>query len=343
MGKRAVTRVMIACLTAALLGCGLAAPPQAPHYVGVYHVQAGHRYWLTYATEVDSAPVGARWSGGNLVGSPLASMSRPALILKADDFGGDFSYAEKQFIDVVVRHRALASLGLMTAQMTRSASHRRAYRALAAADFELWFHGHNHICIGPRADFAGRSVDDQIATFEQGITAARDLLGVEFHSFGAPCNAIDDNTAEAMRAMPQLTTWIFGIANRGIFVLPRLIDMESSPGRVRPANDVLADINALLDSAAPPDAITLQLHPARWGYVELPRFEEVLGQIAAAGRLRYGTPFGYWSWIADRDTIELTKMSATEYVLDASAASVDQRIDTDPAVGPVPSAWELYD
>jgi predicted deacetylase len=322
--------------------CGPPAPHLRPRS-GVLQAGAGHSYRLRYSAPLDEAAIGTRWSGADLTGSPLASMQRPVLIIKADDFGGPFNYASVRFIEAIDAMRALASPGIVAAEITEDHEQLAAYQAMSATGFELWLHGYRHHCTGPNADFAGRSVGDQVETLHRGLFAAREALGFDLHAFGAPCNAIDANTAAAVLQVPEIVVWLFGTADQGTFVLPRIADIESKPGTVREPARLLADIDALLDNDQAPEAITLQVHPGRWIDEDFRRLDRFLDAVAAGKRLRYSAPFAYWSWRYERERLVLTKTGDAEYVLDLSRASLDQRIDFDPLVTSEPAEIATLD
>jgi hypothetical protein len=324
-------------------GCGGSPVPELRPRDGVFHVAAGQRYLLTYATPVDDAPVGTTWLGSSLAGSPLAAMARPALVLKADDFGPAFESIPIRFVEAVDAARGVASLGIITGRLTHDSQQLEAYRTLHAAGFELWFHGHRHRYRGPHAEFMGELTQVQRAVFDHGLAVGRDVLGLEFHSFGAPGNGVDENTAAALRQEPRIKVWLLGIPGLGVYVLGGAVSGEESEGVARDPLEIYQDLEKRRLGESPPDAVPVQVHPRDWSEESLDRFVELVGLVAAGGAWRFSGPYDEWCWLQDRGTLVVSKAGGAAYELDLRAVEHDLRLDLDPAVGPLPASVQPLD
>ncbi|MBI5511631.1 MAG: hypothetical protein HY903_22980 [Deltaproteobacteria bacterium] len=298
----------------------------------VFQLEPHARYRLEYATAPEPSPPGTEWTGDALDGSPLAYMMRRPLILKADDFGSPFGDIDVAFIDAVDAADGVVALGIVTALIAEDDATRTAYRALNAGGFELWFHGHTHT-LGDVAEFSGSGLASQMDSFARGITAGRERLGVEFHSFGAPGNGFDADTMTALTTFPQLVVWFFGAAEAPVFVLPRLIDLESKVGVVRDVEEFSGLVEQTL-AANPTAPITLQLHPRMWTHADLDRARTAIASLYDRG-LRPAAPFELWAWRQEAARVRLFKETARSYILDLSQVELRLRVTVDPA-GPTP-------
>lgn len=327
-------------------GCGGAPVPELRPREGVYELTAGRRYLVSYAAPVDDAPIGATWSGSDLQGSPLAAMARPALVLKADDFGPAFEPVATRFIEAVDVARGLVSLGIITSKLTDDPTQLQAYRTLHAAGFELWFHGHRHEWHGGKAEFKAHAPVQQ-AALDRGLSIGRNSLGLEFHSFGAPGNGSDHNTGGLLRRRPQLVVWLFGEEGHGLFVIPRKVDGESKPDDgpfvPRAADATLNGLEALRLGSEHPDVVAIQVHPREWSNASLDRFLELVRLVADGHAWRFSGPYDEWCWLEGRGALALTKSGGATYELDLGAVPHDLRLDLDPAVGPLPASVQPVD
>jgi len=220
-------------------------------------------------------------------GSSPAKANRPVVVLKVDDFGGPLSRRAARFIEAVAAVGGVAALGLITSRLPEDPEVLATYRDLQARGFELWFHGHRHDWSLPEAEFAGVGVAAQREAFRIGLAVAHERLGMELRTFGAPGNAIDDDTVTAIREFPQLDAWFFGRPGTQATVLPRLLEVEEKVGVVREPDAFFVALDRQI--AAAPAVITLQVHPNALGADDFARFETILTGLRRRG-LRLTTP-----------------------------------------------------
>lgn len=319
--------------------------PEIMEHPNRHFVEAGSKYLLEFAEPVDDHPVNEVWTGAELMGSPLSYMTRSPVIFKADDLGGAIGVNAARFVELADSYGAIVSLGIVTSWLTDRARVNRTYSDLHSLGFEAWFHGHRHDWSPPTAEFSGVGAHEQQESFETGIELGRKKLGVEFHSFGAPGNAVDDNTAAAMVAFPQMVVWLFGksgapsLQGTDVWVLRRALEFEESVGTVRAPDEFVDDLDRVIAAQPPPEVLTLQVHPRKFGQDDFERSDAILSTLIAKDMFRFTSPFEEWKWRMDRDNIVLTKVDPSTYVLDLSAADFDHWITMDPSA-PLPATFE---
>lgn len=329
---------LLLCATAAACGDEHHEPNLLDH-LNRHAVKAGVSYALAFDREIDQYPVGHVWYGDNLADSPLAFMERTPIVIKADDYGGPIDSNSCRFIEMVDRFGGFVSLGIITSLLAEREIVNQTYRDLHRQGFEAWLHGHSHDW-SPPAEFSGASLKRQEESFERGIELGREMLHVDFHTFGAPGNGIDGSTSQALRRFPQIAVWLFGdagapaLSGSDAMVLPRIIDVEEKVGVVEPPASFSRALRNTLARKKRPNAMTLQVHPTGFGEADLDRLEAMLADIQQQRSFRYTAPFELWKWKRDTGNVALTKTGARSYSLDLSSAEFDHIIELDPA-GPI--------
>lgn len=83
--------------------------------------------------------------------------------------------------------------------------------------FEFWNHGQLHKRWekeGVRqSEFFNSPVTEQLAWLQETQKLAKEKLGLELKTFGAPYNWTDENTVEALKQIPELRVWLYAPAN----------------------------------------------------------------------------------------------------------------------------------
>jgi hypothetical protein len=309
-----------------------------------HFISKGTTYVFEFAEAIDQHPVNRMWPGDNLLDSPLAFMGRIPIVIKTDDYGGALNANAARFIETVDAFGGFASLGIITSTLTDRKKVNSTYFDLHRRGFEAWFHGHSHDYSLPEAEFSGASQKKQEDSFKRGIELGREVLDIEFHSFGAPGNAIDESTGPALSSFPQIVVWLFGIADSpalsgtDVFVLPRVINIEQAVHEIMPPEDFLTALDNLLARAEQPEVLTLQVHPNGFGAADFDRTEAILADVQQRNLFRYTAPYGFWKWQQDAHNLALTKTSPTTYTLDLTAADFDHILEFDPD-GPMPTTF----
>jgi hypothetical protein len=160
------------------------------------------------------------------------------IILKADDFRISASSAVSpnwlRFIEFIARKKIKASLGLIGNSLPdKNPQYFDFVKELEESRrFELWNHGYEHI-IGAKdsegrvyREFMNTSYEYQVIHLVQTQNLAKEKLGLTLHTFGAPGNAIDENTRLALECVPEIKVWFFGMDIPGKMNLIRRGEIE---------------------------------------------------------------------------------------------------------------------
>ena len=269
---------------------------------------------------------------------PLAYMMRRPFIIKADDFGGILTSSVQRFLDEVSEFHGVAGLGIIASFVStlKDESTVDSYKSLSQQGFELWFHGYAHLIISPTdTEFLGASLASQEYSFEQGTTIGKSILGVDFHTFGAPGNAADSNTIIALNAYPQFVVWFFGdgVSDPNLMVLLWNPGIEDTAGIVNPPSVFQDRLDIILSEPARP--IVVQVHPFAWGDLDHQYFVEILEDVVSRGSLRFTCPYDWWQYENNLGNVTLTKTGPQSYTLDMARATTGMRLQVDPN-GPLP-------
>ena len=317
-------------------GDGILRPSLEGHEHSIL-VEPGNRYRLALDKSHDQAELGTRWVSGDFAGSPMAWMQRPALVFKADDFGRAFSKEAVRFVELLDDYRAPASLGIITSYLPAEPRVLDVYRYLHESGAELWFHGHSHYLQGSGGEFRGRSSHEQARSFAEGQSLAKSKLGIQFHTFGAPGNKIDELTPGVVAQYPRIKVWLFGLTSKEeqALVLPRHVSPELSIGRMVSIRELEAMVESMVRAQHP--ITTLQVHPLQFGDDDFDRLEALMELLKATQSFRFTTPYGYWRWMKDLGRLHLTKTDDRTYILDTTRAQHPHRLSLSPELG----AFEL--
>jgi peptidoglycan/xylan/chitin deacetylase (PgdA/CDA1 family) len=169
--------------------------------------------------------------------------------------------------------------------------------------FEIWLHGWGHL-LNPRgspplfpfeAEFKGSGIELQTLFLKWSLEAAKLVLGIELHTFGAPGNAFDEDTPKALEKFPPLQVWLYGPANAKtrllVLLRPPDIFIEPSVGNVIDPEEFKKRWES---SASKYDVITLQLHPNGWDDEDWARFEEIIRFLKSQPNVQFMTPYNYF-------------------------------------------------
>lgn len=213
--------------------------------------------------------------------SVVIAIYEQIVILKADDLthgrSGDLPEQWRAFLAYARDAGLHVGIGVIGRSLeTGSPQYRTAAREIAAdARFEIWNHGYDHLLDQVRPDgtryseFSGTSLEEQITHLRRTQDLARAVLDVTPRAFGAPGNAIDENTARALAAVPELDIWLYGRPTASKLVLDRRMEIEVpifEPDYERFVETYLPDVPVL----------TLQIHPGAWDSQRLAEFGRII-------------------------------------------------------------------
>jgi peptidoglycan/xylan/chitin deacetylase (PgdA/CDA1 family) len=84
----------------------------------------------------------------------------------------------------------------------------------ASGLIEFWNHGFDHkrweVDGETVYEFSGSGYEHQLKHFQDAQDIGRDLLGIEFTTFGAPFNQVDADTERMLESFPEITAWLYG-------------------------------------------------------------------------------------------------------------------------------------
>ncbi|HSI07964.1 MAG TPA: DUF2334 domain-containing protein [Rariglobus sp.] len=144
----------------------------------------------------------------------LAAESSPApriAIIKADDLRG-FSDKWDRFIALARKKQVKVSVGVIGNSLDRDpegAYARWLVNLGHAGDVEFWHHGWDHAKNDVNGvtvyEFTRSGLSHQCEHLQKTLTVFREKTGITITTFGAPNNAMDADTAEALNDLPALT------------------------------------------------------------------------------------------------------------------------------------------
>jgi peptidoglycan/xylan/chitin deacetylase (PgdA/CDA1 family) len=203
------------------------------------------------------------------------------IILKADDFQFKqkslISQEWLNFISLVKNKNIKANLGLIGHYLDNIDSHSLKQLKELICDYrlELWNHGYSHVIDQTDNngnhywEFKNTSIEQQKQHILMTQGLAKKKLGIVLRTFGAPGNAIDENTQAALNLIDELKIWFFGSNESNKLVLGRFAEIEfptHNPDYQRFLNNY--------DKTK--EYLVLQIHPNSWDQNRLREFEKII-------------------------------------------------------------------
>ncbi len=290
---------------------------------------AGEVLFLTFPHSVDDKPVGTTWRGHALQESPLAYMSRIPLIVKSDDYGAAVDAFTAQFMEIVAEHEGIVSTGIITATLGYDLDVLDTYTLWHKQGWELWFHGHTHL-LGKEgvSEFENSGLDAQKYSLSRGLQRAQERLGIDLKAFGAPGNAIDNDTPHAL-SYAHMPVWLYGDKEHMAQVddltrvYPYQLSIEPKVGSLHTVEKGMELIGAFKMHE---DPLILQVHPRQYNNQDIAHAEGMFAAIKNRGVYAYTTPYALYAWEKDRSKMVLTKTSDTTYTWDATDARYEHTV-----------------
>jgi peptidoglycan/xylan/chitin deacetylase (PgdA/CDA1 family) len=227
------------------------------------------------------------------------------IFLKADDLINDnltgISQNWLRFINYIKLKKIKASLGLIgNSLQTKNALYYNFLKSISTSNnFEIFNHGYTHVLNalndtgGVYDEFKNRSVDDQKKHLLETENLVKDYLGILIHTFGAPGNAIDDNTEKALNEIPEINVWYYGLPDINKLVLKRSCEIEFPDG----FPDYQKFINNY-DSTS--NYLALQIHPNSWHDEQFSNFEKIIDFLLNKN-VTFMNPYQYFELISDKN------------------------------------------
>ncbi len=229
---------------------------------------------------------------------------RQWIVLKADDLltdgSGELPKPFRRFFAFLKDRKLRAGVGLVgnSLESARPGYAQEIRAAIADGTIEVWNHGYTHgHSVEPRSgeqwEFRNTPLDFQVVHLRRTQSLARKQLGVTLRAFGAPFNEIDSTTVAALRAVPDISIWLYGASGAGKIVFPKGTGVENPS-----FNPVFDYFRQLYDPAAA--LLTLQIHPGGWDDARWMEFEKVIDFLVAQGAT-FTTPSGYYGMLHPED------------------------------------------
>lgn len=227
------------------------------------------------------------------------SIFKQLVILKADDLIYDKSKVISEnwtrFLHYVVSDKIKASVGLIVNSLeTEDERYSGLLKYLNRTGYiELWIHGYDHRLGAiypngePYDEFRNSSLEFQKNQIKKALDLSMQKLGFTMQTFGAPGNAIDDNTKIALNAFNEIKVWFFGREGSNKLVLGRSAEMEYPVGN--------PDFTSFVKNHDQKSSyIVFQIHPNMWNENQFNEFTKIISYLIEQ-KLTFILPFEFYN------------------------------------------------
>ena len=108
-------------------------------------------------------------------------------------------------------------------------------------------------------------------------------------TFGAPGNAIDNNTITALDSFDEIKVWFYGLDGSNKLVLERTSDMEYPAGK--------PDYISFLESYdSTKEYLVFQIHPNMWDENQFEEFKKIISYLKEQ-KITFVLPYEYYNII----------------------------------------------
>jgi len=217
--------------------------------------------------------------------------SRQFVILKADDlsFGDpkkDNSNWEK-FFTYIINKGLKTSVGII-GECLKKEEASSVIGALSKNDcFEFWNHGYSY---EHKKEFLNSPYEKQKKLLTRTQDLGKERLGITFRAFGAPRNAINEDTRRVVEEDGDIKIWLNGSSPSSKLVLTPWCELEFK-------RDISSERFIENYSSRFP-YLLLQCHPWRWSEKMFSQFNEVVDFLLQE-QVEFITPYEYFSIISE--------------------------------------------
>lgn len=237
-----------------------------------------------------------------LSGFPSNSQQEPAIIiLKMDDLeykSPEFAQNWERYVDTIRSYEINSGLGIIIDQIANSPQTFRDSLSSwdANAQFEVWHHGWDHTKMNlppdsaNQGEFKGTPYEYQKSHLEQGSTTAREELGIEMHSFGAPYNKTDEVFTRVISESETIKVWMYcdDPSYSGMCLARGESNKLESKTGVVSFDSFLLGYNANTNPY-----LVLQGHPGKWDDNSFEEFEKVINFLKKQNH-KFMLPYDYY-------------------------------------------------
>ena len=134
---------------------------------------------------------------------------------------------------------------------------------------EFWLHGLDHQATtaadGQKSyEFKGTPLNTQVEHLKAACALFTKTTGLTFHTFGAPYNQVDEQTATALDQTPELSIWFYGPgSDKRRQILKRTLNLEIATGKIS-ADTFLNSYQTSKRQKTLTSPLVLQGHGAQW-------------------------------------------------------------------------------
>lgn len=229
--------------------------------------------------------------------------AQPKIIIKLDDIAVQNNVClASPVINILMERKIKAGLGVIAMKLDSTtlnvfANYLKATDVHGHQLFEIWHHGLYHSNDNPpnhNFEFKGTTYAFQKEHFNKADERVLKLMGVQMHTFGAPYNVTDENTAKVVAENANYKIFMFsGVSSfeiNGVANYNNRVNMESETGKVNCAY-FISQYEALKGKF--PDYMILQGHPNQWDAARLEEFKKILDYLVSK-KTEFVLPYDYY-------------------------------------------------
>jgi hypothetical protein len=233
---------------------------------------------------------------------PDSNNKNQVIILKADDFV--FSEKWEKFITYIENKKIKVSLGVVGKELNDEALCDWIESLSANKNIEFWSHGLTHDC-EENSEFKGSSYEYQLSHLLETQRLFKDKFGITVHTFGAPCNELDETTSQALADIEEIKIWFYGKTDSVKLCLEKRGKIEF-PIMHPNHNEFVKRYNQ--DELENYDYLALQIHPGFWDDNRREEFGKIIDFLEQKGVV-FMTPFEFYQSVTE--TYQVTDNSSS--------------------------------
>jgi hypothetical protein len=220
-------------------------------------------------------------------------------VIKADDLRACNFNAFIRLIRLLSPRRIPLSIGLICSEIKLLNQHQYSFLSSLNERFiEIWHHGYDHYrninFLNPFQsniwEFCNTPFDYQKNHIISGINEAKNILGINLVSFGAPHNKTDINTIRVLQEVPQIEVIFDKAECSGKTMLPSFERVEQFTGRVKPADIFIKSFNPSLKRSEP---VVFLIHPEYWDDYDFTEFKKIIDYFYFQLKYSFITPISF--------------------------------------------------